>query len=228
MFAEVDCIREALEVGIIRKLVVVNSVSKTCALPGLRIGWALCPRDMASVIGQWQFGYYETPSMVGVTPVIVDLWLRMRYFAEKSRRTSHCVTSEELSEIYGSAGLLRSKDERQAFDEMMLSRRTDSLYRQHVSYFESQVNTFRSNWRVFESTLCGYLDGHPQCFKGFNVMVSRSDVDLDSPLEAVRELLRETGISIVPETCFVISRRILAKGKKAFSRVFGTKPECIS
>jgi len=222
--AEFDCLNTALSVGISERLVVINSISKTCSLPGLRLGWAFCPRTLAENIGQWQFHMCENPSMVGMTALMVDLWLRMENMAVKSSGVLEPPNREELDRIYDTDGLIRSEQSRKFFGEIFLSRNMEDISSKHIHHFESQVDIFHHNFDVFKSLLGSKLRKYPLSIKGYNAMVSRDDFESKNPIKITSELIQETGISIVPEACFISSKELVRNQGSYFRLSLATKP----
>jgi aspartate/methionine/tyrosine aminotransferase len=222
--AEQDCLALALKLGVATRFVVVNSISKTCSLPGLRLGWAFCPRQMAEYIGQFQFRFCENPSIIGVTPLMVDLWLRMESMAKQSSGKLERPTRQELYRLYDDDGLIRRNDRRRMFKEMFLSRKMDYIYDQHIRHMKAQVRIFHQNYDDFKLLLGSQLAHYPTRMKGYNVMVSRHDFQSMDPIRITSQLLQETGISIVPAACFVSSGALVQKVAFYFRLSLGTPP----
>jgi len=203
--AESDCLPVAIRAGISNRLIIINSISKTCSLSGLRLGWAFCPKSVAENIGQWQFHMCENPSMVGMTPLMVDLWLRMQYIANNSSEALEPPNNTELSQIYDNYGLIREVRKRKYLEDIFLSRNMKDIYDEHVHHFEKLVDVFHHNFDVFKTLLGSKIKNYPSSMKGYNVMVSRNDFEHKDPIKITSKLIRETSISIVPEPCFISS-----------------------
>jgi len=221
--AEIECLPIALAEGVSNRLIVVNSISKTCSLPGLRMGWAFCPKPMATHIGQSQFYLCENPSMIGVTPTMLDLWLRMSYMAKNTNGALDCPDPEELCRTYDAGGLIREMPRRKAFDKIFRSRAMDEIYEQHIQHLEAHVHTFHQNFEAFKVVLKTRLRGYPTVMKGYNIMVSRSDYNGLNLVDITFKLLAETGISIVPGACFVASEELTHYAGSYFRLSLGTQ-----
>jgi len=187
------------------------------------MGWAFCPKPMAMHIGQNQFYLCENPSMIGVTPTILDLWLRMSYMAKNSLGTLDCPDPDELCRAYNAGGLIREIPRRKVFDDMFRSRAMQDIYEQHIQHLEAQVSVFHQNYNVFKSILKSSLSHCPATMKGYNIMVSRSDFHDADLIRITFELLLETGISIVPGACFVVSRELARDVGSYFRLSLGTQ-----
>jgi len=222
--SECDPVAIALREGIINRLIIVNSISKTCSLPGLRLGWVFSPNPLAENIGQWQMYLSENPSMVGVIPLIVDLWLRMEYMAERSAGGLEYPNRRELAQIFDSDGLIRAWKSRQFFHQIFISKEMDEIYKRHIHHFETNVRIFHHNFEVFKSLVGAKLGNYPATFKGFNVMVSRRDFELKDPVRVTSDLLHETYVSIVPAACFVANVNRSKDNESYFRLSLGTKP----
>ncbi|HML01900.1 MAG TPA: pyridoxal phosphate-dependent aminotransferase [Candidatus Bathyarchaeia archaeon] len=222
--AECNCLPIGLTSGIVDRLVIVNSISKTCALPGLRIGWAFCPKAMAEDIGELQFRLCENPLMAGVTPLILDLWLRMENVAENSEGSLDLPDRQDLSQLYDFDGLIRPRQSREFFEKTFLSQEMDNIYRIHVNHFEKQVNIFHHNFGVFKSLLGPKLENCPTKMKGYNVMFSRKDFRSTDPVRITSELIHDVGLSTVPEACFISSQELAQTDRSHFRLSLATKP----
>jgi aspartate/methionine/tyrosine aminotransferase len=221
--AEIEYLPLALNEAVCNRLVVVNSISKTCSLPGLRLGWGFCPKPMAAYIAQSQFYQCENPPIIGVTPIILDLWLRMNYMAKNSHGALSSPDPDELCRVYDAGGLIREIPRRRAFADLFRSRAMEGLYEQHIRHLEAQVSVFHRNYDVFKAILKSRLNHCPATMKGYNIMVSRSDFHSTNLVNITYELLRQTGISVVPGACFVVSSELVRDVGSYFRLSLGTQ-----
>ena len=162
--------------------------------------------------------------MIGVTPLMIDLWLRMERMAEKSSGGLEPPSRHELARTYDADGLIRTQRTREFFEGILLSKDMDEVCDAHISHFEAQIDTFHRNFDVFKSILGPKLKNFPRKMKGFNIMVSRADFESRDPFQVTSSLVREASLSIVPEACFVTSDELSRNDGSYFRLSLATEP----
>ena len=162
--------------------------------------------------------------MTGVTPLILDLWLRMENVAKNSKGKIDQPNRKKLCQLYDSDGLIRSRQSRQFFEKIFLSEDLDNIYRIHIEHFERQVSVFHHNFDIFKALLNSKLENCPKKMKSYNVMFSRKDFRFKDPIRITSELIHDVGLSTVPEACFISSRDLAQTERTHFRLSLATDP----
>jgi diaminopimelate decarboxylase len=175
-----------------RAYTVVNTVSKSRSVPGLRLGYLLGSEPMAKSVADFNYVNYLSIPRAGTRFVCGDLLLRSLWW----RHTQLGQTFEQAMEMVRSTVCRSDTPSITESDFVAIA----SLYPKYVDECTANLDTIKQAQREFIAGLQEYWLGCTPHHNGFNVIAEITGPRSGQAFS--KTLFRETGIRLFPSECF--------------------------
>lgn len=190
--------------------VLINSFSKSDAVPGFRIGYLLAPEAIAQHASRYQLMSMMNPPTVPIIPVFYSLLSRCIYTSEKlgwsiaddrERLLSFALHMFEVTTAISPPRLIEDIAKRLSREEF------DQNYRLYVEWNKTIGQAIRQNHAYVLERLSKHVTKAAKLQGGFNCFIELEPFMGKDEDEVCRALFEKTAVAILTESCFRVSRR---------------------
>ncbi len=191
--------------------VLVNSFSKSDAVPGFRIGYMLAPEIIARHASKYQLMSTMNPPTVPLIPPFFSLLARCVYSGEKFKWCPKGTREKMLSFALHMFEVTTAISPTHLIEEV--SRRLsnegfDRDYELYKAWHKEVGDAIRQNHSYVLERLTKYVTRTTNLRGGFNFLIELEPFENKDEDEICRTLFDKTAVAILTESCFRVSRRL--------------------
>ena len=205
--------------------VLINSFSKSDAVPGFRIGYLLAPEAIARHTSRYQLMSMMNPPTVPILPVFFSLLSRCIYTSEtlgwsttddRDKLLSFALHMFEVTTAISPPSLIKDIGRRLSMDGFSQD------YRLYVEWNKTVGQAIRQNHAYALERLSKHVTKATKLQGGFNCFIELEPLMGKDEDEVCRALFEKTAVAILTESCFRVSRR---RRKNFWVRISLAAPE---
>lgn len=188
----------------------INSFSKSDAVPGFRVGYLLAPEAIARHASRYQLMSMMNPPTVPILPVFFSLLSRCIYTSEnlgwstaddRENLLSFALHMFEVTAAISPSGLIKDLTKR-------LSREGfDQDHKLYVEWHKTVGQAIRQNHAYTLERLSKHVTRATGLKGGFNCFIELEPLMDKDEDEVCCALFEKTSVAILTESCFRVSRR---------------------
>ncbi len=190
--------------------VVINSFSKSDAVPGFRIGYLLAPETIARHASNYQLMSMMNPPTVPIIPVFFALLSRCVYALEsfgwsttsdKKKLLDFALHMFEVTTAICPSKIKKDLSTRLSMEGF------DRDYGEYRAWHKTVGQAIKQNHEYALERLAKYVTRSTKIEAGFNCLIELEPFASKDEDEVCRALFEKTAVAVLTESCFRVSRR---------------------
>lgn len=190
--------------------VLINSFSKSDAVPGFRIGYLLASEVIARHTSRYQLMSMMNPPTVPILPVFFSLLSKCIYTSEslgwrtigdRENLLSFALHMFEVTTAISTTDFITDVARRLSKEGF------DQIYRLNVEWHKTVGQSIRQNHAYVLERLSKHVTKATKLQGGFNCFIELEPFIGKDEDEICRALFEKTAVAILTESCFCVSRR---------------------
>lgn len=181
---------------------VINSLSKTRSIPGARLGYILCNEEFRDCVSYWNELFLFSPPTFYVTPFMMDMLYRVLFLQWKKTGCENDI--QQILKQFREQLLYSGGREMYIRHIKPVLKNADVI--QDVMRFAEEIrdnhNQVQLNSIYFTEAMGDRLESRTELRGGFNFCVRIRNWAVKDQLDICHDLLHQTKIILMPESCF--------------------------
>ena len=192
------------EIDAVNNVILINSFSKTDGVPGFRIGYLCGSKDLIEFASNYQLNELMNVPVFPVFPVVFTVLFRMLYISQKKAEFISCDVNKLIKigkQIIDTTCAIPNKKFISLIYERFETSTFMNDYQEYVFQQLQKEKTISNNLKNLKKTLESEIKCISELKNGFNVVIKFNEYSEDE-LSFIINLLRDTGVSVLTESCF--------------------------
>lgn len=190
--------------GAFGNVILVNSFSKTDSVPGFRLGYIYANKTICKYAERYLFYDMMNVPAVPIFPIIFTLIFRIIFISKKKKWNLDVERIKRFSkQIIDSSCAIPNPAFIAEIYKLFENSNFDVMYKNYIEESLHKEKIIQMNYHAALSIFQDIMIQHSRLDNGFNfIMLVRTSYEEE--FELCKDILEQTGISILTESCFTI------------------------